>query len=183
VAITFGLTLLPITLAVGAAVDYSFANRTKAVLDSYADAAALAAANQSAMALSASTARTNAVKFFKAQAASLKRGSLGKVSAKVTDSGNGRTVVVSYTATVPTAFMGLANISTIDIAGSSTAASASRPTSISIYCSTTPRPWASARHRPTWPPWSTTHPINAPSRAMICQRRRTTITALQKVLA
>jgi Flp pilus assembly protein TadG len=57
VAITFGLTLLPITLAVGAAVDYSFANRTKAVLDSYADAAALAAANQSAMALSASTAR------------------------------------------------------------------------------------------------------------------------------
>jgi Flp pilus assembly protein TadG len=132
VAITFGLTLLPITLAVGAAVDYSFANRTKAVLDSYADAAALAAANQSAMALSASTARTNAVKFFKAQAASLKRGSLGKVSAKVTDSGNGRTVVVSYTATVPTAFMGLANISTIDIAGSSTAASAS-PTYIDFY--------------------------------------------------
>ena len=64
VAITFGLTLLPITLAVGAAVDYSLANRTKAVLDSYADAAALSAANQSAMALSASAAKTNAVKFF-----------------------------------------------------------------------------------------------------------------------
>jgi Flp pilus assembly protein TadG len=132
VAMTFGFLAIPILLSVGAAVDYSFANRTKAILDSYADAAALSAANQSAMPLSASTAKADAVKFFKAQAASLKRGSLDKVSAKVTDNGNGRTVVVSYTASVPTAFMGLANINNINISGSSTAASAA-PTYIDFY--------------------------------------------------
>jgi hypothetical protein len=84
------------------------------------------------LSLSAAKEQTNAVKFFKAQAASLKRGSLDTVSAKVTDSGNGRTVVVNYTASVPTAFMGIVGINTIAISGSSTAASAI-PTYIDFY--------------------------------------------------
>ena len=132
VAVMFGIAAIPIMLAVGAAVDYSFANRTKAVLDQTADAASLSAVSQSALSLSAAKEQTNAVKFFKAQAASLKRGSLDTVSAKVTDSGNGRTAVVNYTASVPTAFMGIVGINTIAISGSSTAASAI-PTYIDFY--------------------------------------------------
>ncbi|MEJ2624532.1 MAG: pilus assembly protein TadG-related protein [Pseudolabrys sp.] len=37
IAITFALLTIPCLLAVGAAVDYSQANRVKATLDSYAD--------------------------------------------------------------------------------------------------------------------------------------------------
>jgi hypothetical protein len=94
--------------------------------------ASLSAVSQSALSLSAAKEQTNAVKFFKAQAASLKRGSLSTVSAKVTDSGNGRTAVVNYTASVPTAFMGIGGFNNIPVSGSSTAASAI-PTYIDFY--------------------------------------------------
>lgn len=132
VAITFALAAVPIVMSVGAAVDYSLANRTKAVLDSYADAAVLSVTNQASMSLSAKTAKANAVTFFNAEIIGLKRGSVSSVTAKVTDSGNGRTAVVSYTASVPTSLMGIAGINTINIAGTSTAASAV-PTYIDFY--------------------------------------------------
>src|SRR5664279_1678625 len=132
VAITFGIAAIPIILSVGAAVDYSVANRSKAMLDQIADAASLSAVSQSALSLSAAKEQTNAVKFFKAQAVSLKRGSLSTVSAKVTDGGTGRTAVVNYTASVPTAFMGIVGYNNIAIVGSSTAASAI-PTYIDFY--------------------------------------------------
>jgi Flp pilus assembly protein TadG len=124
IAITFALASIPITLSVGAAVDYSLANRTKAVLDGYADAAALSAISKAAVALSASKAKTNATDFFNVQAATLKRGSVSTVTANVTDSSNGRTAVVSYTATVPTTLMAIGGINNINISGSATAASA-----------------------------------------------------------
>lgn len=84
------------------------------------------------MAISAKTEQKDAVKFFKAQAASLKRGSLGSVKVKVADNSSGRTAVVTYTASVPTAFMGIIGYNNIDISGSSTAASAI-PTYIDFY--------------------------------------------------
>ena len=124
VVIIFALAAIPLTLSVGAAVDYSVAIRTKAALNAYADAAALLAVNKSSMSLAASAAQANAIAFFKAQAATLKSGSLGTVSATVADSTAGRSAVVSYTASVPTAFMGLASINTITIDGTSTANSA-----------------------------------------------------------
>ena len=132
VALMFGLAAIPVMLSVGAAVDYTFANRTKAVLDGIADATSLSAVGQSALAISAKTEQKGAVKFFKAQAASLKRGSLGTVKVKVTDNSSGRTAVVTYTASVPTAFMGIIGYNNIDISGSSTAASAI-PSYIDFY--------------------------------------------------
>ena len=132
VAVMFGIAVIPIILSIGAAVDYSLANRTKAVLDGIADATSLSAVNQSALAISASTEQKDAVKFFKTQAASLKSGSLSTVKAKVTDGPNGRTAVVTYKASVPTAFMGIIGFNTIPISGSSTAASAI-PTYIDFY--------------------------------------------------
>jgi Flp pilus assembly protein TadG len=132
IAITFGIAVLPISLSVGAAVDYSLASRTKTVLNEFADAAALSAVSQAAMALSADKAQTNAVNFFNAQAATLKRGSVSDVSVTVTDNGALRTAVLSYTANVPTAFMGLAGINNLTVSGTSTAASAT-PTYIDFY--------------------------------------------------
>jgi Flp pilus assembly protein TadG len=132
IAIIFGLAALPIVISVGAAIDYSLANRTKPTLDEYADAAVITAVNNSAMALTSSAAKTNATNFFNAQASTLKRGSVVTVSVTVTNSGNVRTAVLTYTANVPTAFMGMANINNIAVSGSSTAASAA-PTYIDFY--------------------------------------------------
>ena len=132
IAITFGLAALPIMLAVGAAVDYTVANRTKAALDGYADAAAISAVNQAAMALTNSQAKTFATNQFNAQAAMLKKGSVSKVTVKVTTTGNTRTATLTYTASVPTAFMGMVNVNTIPVGGSSTASSAA-PTYIDFY--------------------------------------------------
>jgi len=132
IAITFALAAIPVILAMGAAVDFSLVSREKATLDGYADAAALSAVNTTAMAISASTEQTNAANYFTAQASTLKRGTVSSVSATVTDSGTGRTAVVSYTATMPTSFMGVLGMNTVKISGSSTAASA-LPTYIDFY--------------------------------------------------
>ena len=133
VAIIFGIAAFPVILMVGAGIDYSLANRSKAVLNSFADAASLYVTNQAAMAWSAGTAQANAVTYFNTQVLTLKRGTVTSVTAKVTDSATtGRTAVVSYTATVPTSLMTIAGYQNITISGSSTAASAV-PTYLDFY--------------------------------------------------
>ena len=132
VAITFAIAAVPIVVSVGAAVDYSMANRTKAALDAYADAAALSVVNINAMSMTEAAAQTSAVKFFKAQSNTLKGGTVGTVKAKVTDSSSGRTAVVTYTASVATTLANVAGIDKIDIAGQSTAKSA-LPTYMDFY--------------------------------------------------
>ena len=110
-------------MAVGAAIDYSFANRDWVALNGYADMAALSAVNQAGMQLSKHEAKKQAKKFFKAQASMLKRGMYTSVKVKVNNGSDGRTAEVTYTASVPTTFLGLFAINTIDISGSSTASS------------------------------------------------------------
>ena len=123
-AITFALTSVPVVVSVGAAVDYSLANRTKATLDAYADAAALSVVNTKAMSLTETQAQQAAVTFFQAQAATLKRGTVGTVTAKVTDTTSGRAAVLTYTASVETTLANVAGITSIDVAGKATANSA-----------------------------------------------------------
>ncbi|HWK97128.1 MAG TPA: pilus assembly protein TadG-related protein [Pseudolabrys sp.] len=123
-AITFALASVPVVVSVGAAVDYSLANRAKATLDAYADAAALSVVNTRAMSLTESQAQDSAVAFFKAQAATLSRGSVGTVTAKVTDTTSGRAAVLDYTASVETTLANVAGIARIDIGGKATANSA-----------------------------------------------------------
>lgn len=123
-AVTFALVSVPVVVSVGAAVDYSLANRTKATLDAYADAAALSVVNTKAMTMTETEAQNSAVAFFKAQAATLKRGSIGTVTAKVTDSSTGRAALLTYTASVETTLANVAGITKIDIGGKATANSA-----------------------------------------------------------
>lgn len=132
VAITFCLAAIPIMTAVGAAVDYSFANDDNAKLNGYADMAALSAVNRSAMALSPSQAKKNAKNAFIAQAKSLLRGKYTSVTVKVSDTSQGRTAIVSYKARVPTTFLGVFSINNINISGSSTASSG-LPTYMDFY--------------------------------------------------
>jgi Putative Flp pilus-assembly TadE/G-like len=123
VAVTFCLAAIPVMGAVGAAIDYSSANNARAALNGYADMAALSAVNRAAMQLNKSTVKSNAKKFFKAQADTLKLGKYTSVTVKVTEKNGTRTAVVSYTAQVPTTLMALLHFDSIDVAGSSTASS------------------------------------------------------------
>jgi Flp pilus assembly protein TadG len=132
VAMIFAVAAFPIMLAAGAAVDYSAANRSKAALDSFADAAVLAVTAQSAMSMTAAAAQTRAVDYFNAEALALKRGTVSTVTAIVTDSTAGRSAQVKYTAKVPTTIAAIAGMQNINIAGSSSGASAV-PTYIDFY--------------------------------------------------
>jgi Flp pilus assembly protein TadG len=119
----FALAFLPVALSVGAAVDYGYATRVKAQLDAAADAAALAAVNKSAIQGEPSAAQAIALDMFNLHAAGVKSANLGSVDAVVSDAATGRTAVVSYSASVPTAFMGLVGIDKMPIGGSVTAVS------------------------------------------------------------
>jgi Flp pilus assembly protein TadG len=132
IAIIFALALIPLLLAVGAAVDYSFASRTKAKLDGAADSAALSVVGKASLSLTVADATKSATDFFNAQIVDFKGFTLGDVSADVTDNSTGRTAIVTYKASVPTAFMGLIGINAMPIRGSSTAASG-LPTYIDFY--------------------------------------------------
>src|SRR5262245_61027135 len=120
VAITFALALIPMTLAVGAAVDYSFASSARAHLNAVADAAALSAVDKPSLALSKSDAEKNALGLFNAQAENIKRVSLKTVSVTIKeDATKGRSAIVKYTATSAASFMGLIGVKTLNIAGDS----------------------------------------------------------------
>jgi len=116
-----GLSAVPIIFAVGAGIDYSRANMTKAKLDAIADTAALSAVDHTAINDTSAAAQTIAVNTFNAEATQLPNLSLSNVSATVTDSATGRNAVVSYTATKSNVFMGIAGIPTTTITGQATA--------------------------------------------------------------
>jgi Flp pilus assembly protein TadG len=132
VALLFSVLIVPLILAVGAAIDYGYASRTKAALDALSDAAALSAVNQPALALSKSEAKTLATNMFDAQVTNITRINKSKVKVKITESGGVRTAVVDYTAVVPNAFMGLVGINKLTLQGESTASS-NTPVYIDFY--------------------------------------------------
>jgi Flp pilus assembly protein TadG len=119
----FGLSLIPIVFAVGAAVDYGLANKAKAKLDGVADTAALAVVDHQAMSTDITTAQPTAQNIFNALAGNIPNVKITGVSAQVTD-GMARTATVSYTATTPTVFMGMIGMSTMSLSGQATAQSA-----------------------------------------------------------
>jgi len=132
VAIIFSLALIPLLLLAGGAVDYSRASAAKAKLNAAADAAALAAVNKAAIAQSSTSAQALAAEVFNSNVANVRDAQVGSVGAIVTDSSNGRTAVLNYSASINTAFLGLIGKSTISVSGSSTAVSG-KPTYIDFY--------------------------------------------------
>jgi len=118
----FGLALIPIIYAAGAAVDYSLANKAKAKLDAIADTASLAAVNLQAMSSSDASAQAAAQNVFNALAGNVPNVTVSKVSVTIAD-GMERTATVNYTATTPTLFMGMIGMSSMTLSGQATAES------------------------------------------------------------
>jgi Flp pilus assembly protein TadG len=130
VAIITGVAAIPLLAAVGCVVDYSMATSAKAKLQASADAATLAAvsvnstivANAKAMnpsngAVSNGTAYLQNI--FTSNAPTSPAPTIQ--SSSVTKNGHTVTATLSYTAQVPTAFLGVLGFKNITVTGSSTA--------------------------------------------------------------
>jgi Flp pilus assembly protein TadG len=100
VAIVFALSLIPITLLTGMAMDFTSAEQKKAELDTAADAAAIAAVTPAMMAKTDAQAITAAQNLFNSKATNITglTYSPSNLTVTVTDSGLNRTATVSYTA-------------------------------------------------------------------------------------
>ncbi|HEX4407659.1 MAG TPA: pilus assembly protein TadG-related protein [Xanthobacteraceae bacterium] len=145
VAITTALAMVPMVTAVGCVMDYTSASMIKTKLQAAADAASLATVSanstvvDTAQAMSGAGAVTGgstyATNFFNANLAQAPA-STGYTNltptSTVTLSGTTMTATVSFTAQVPTNFLGLIGYKNIAVSGTSSAAY-SFPTYISFY--------------------------------------------------
>ena len=127
--------LIPLTMSVGAAVDYSRAARLQTKLNAAADAAALAAVTQPMMAKTDDDATAAANAMFDSQVAGI--GGLTAVNRTVQVVQTGVTVTsriatVTYTAKSINAFGGLLGMATVDIGGTSKS-TATRAPNIDFY--------------------------------------------------
>ena len=145
VAVISALAALPMVAAVGCVIDYTTAAMIKTKLQAAADAASLAAvsANSSGIATAkqmsgsgtVSGGSTFAINFFNANLSQAPENT-GYTNltptATVARSGTTVTATVSFTAKVPTYFMGIMGYSNVAVSGTSTA-SFTLPTYISFY--------------------------------------------------
>jgi Flp pilus assembly protein TadG len=145
VAIITALACLPMIAAVGCVIDYTTATMIKTKLQAAADAATLAAiSNGSSVVATAKKMSTDgtvtggstyATNFFNANLSTSPENvgySNLSSTASVSKSGMALTATVSFTAQVPTTFMGVAGFKSVAISGSSTA-SYKMPTYIDFY--------------------------------------------------
>jgi Flp pilus assembly protein TadG len=129
VAIVFALSLIPITLLTGMAMDFTSAEQKKAELDAAADAAAIAAVTPAMMAKADAQAVTAAQNMFNSKATNINglNYSPSNLTVTVTDNGLNRTAIVSYTASSQNAFSGILRLAAWPISGSSQASSSVLP--------------------------------------------------------
>ncbi len=135
VAIIAALAAIPMSLLIGAGIDYGMAADRQAQLEGYADAAALSAVTPTMMTESNAQAQTTAENTFSAQASALSQVTYNNanVTATVTTTpSNVRTAVVAYTASYNTFFSSVLGQSTITLTGSSTA-TGGLPPNIDFY--------------------------------------------------
>ena len=129
--VTFVILSLPLLMVGSTMIVYSDVVAQKDRLNQAADAAALAAAGYANVTGDSTQAQAAALKIFNDQ--SVFQGIvITGVQARLTDSLTSRTVVVSYTGTVPVPLMGIFGATSMDISGSATAVT-QLPTYIDFY--------------------------------------------------
>ena len=131
VAVIFTLALLPILSAIGCAVDYSRATQVRSKLQSAIDAASVGSvARKSPAFIAAGTmtgdgtitaGATDAKNIFDGNMSGVTGYTLTSVTPTVTKAGLLITSVVTFSATVPTVFLGVMGKSAMTVTGSSTA--------------------------------------------------------------
>jgi Flp pilus assembly protein TadG len=136
VALLFGITLVPLLMAVGAGIDYSVATRMKAKLQSAADAAAVAAISHNSPGYLQAAGMTSdgpvpagvtdANNIFQGIVRNQQSGIQGGISgdgesSTVTKAGPMLASYVQFSAQVPTTFMKVFGFTTLTVSGSSSA--------------------------------------------------------------
>jgi len=135
VAIIAALAIIPMSLLIGAGVDYGMAADRQAQLEGYADAAALSAVTPTMMTENNSQAQAVAQNSFNAQASALTQVTYNNsdVTATVTTTAqNVRTATISYSVPYNTFFASILGMSTITLKGGSTA-TGGLPPNIDFY--------------------------------------------------
>lgn len=142
IAVIFTLALLPILSAMGCALDYSRATQLKSKLQSAIDAASVGSVAKKSpgfIAAGAMTADgpiavgvTDAKSIFDGNMSGVAGYTLVNVTPTVTKTGSVITSVVTFTATVPTLFLGVMGKSAMTVTGSSTSV-AKMPLYIDFY--------------------------------------------------
>src|SRR5579863_9034438 len=135
VAIITALAIIPMSLLIGAGVDYGMAADRQAQLEGYADAAALSAVTPTMMTENNAQAQATAENSFNAQAGALSQVTYNNsdVTATVTTTpGNIRTAVISYSVPYNTFFSSILGMNTITLTGTSTA-TGGLPPNIDFY--------------------------------------------------
>lgn len=132
IAVTFAIAAIPLLTAVGAAVDYSMAMRIKSKLQSAADAAsvgaiatgspAYVAAGQMGSTGPITAGNTDATNIFYANINGVTGFNNLVVTPNVNKTDNSITSTVSFTADVPTTFLGLIGYQKLTVTGSSQSA-------------------------------------------------------------
>ncbi len=131
IAIIFAVALIPLVVSMGAAVDFSNIFAIRSRLQDAADAASIGAIVPSSSAFSAASSMSadglipagqqQAIKLFDANIAGGTGFTVSNLTADVSKSNGVLTSTVSFTAGVQTYFLGLIGLSTVDVAGSSSA--------------------------------------------------------------
>lgn len=137
VLMLLGLSLIPLTFAVGFAVDYVRAERMQTKLNAIADSAALLAVSPAYLGQSDTVAAAAAQAKFTALATGLTGVTIASLSATAPTTSSGslagtRVATVTYTATSTNIFAGILGKSTLPIGGKAVA-DASQPPSINFY--------------------------------------------------
>lgn len=124
---------VPLIAAVGVAVDYSYSLERREVFQNAADAAALSVLSQSSPTMKAALAMNSdgevsmgsaeALNVFKAQLSNADQSLLKDVQISVQRQGADIKSQVNFALTVPTTFMGIMNVHSVQVGGSATAVS------------------------------------------------------------
>src|ERR1700750_581303 len=129
VALIFGIALLPIVGPVGAAVDYSNANKVRSWLTAAADSASVSSIAKASPGMAAaakmhhngkvSAGATDAVAIFNAEIQGKTGFKVTSVNATVTKAQSTVTSTIDFTADVPTYFMGIFGHKSVSVSGKS----------------------------------------------------------------
>ncbi|WP_420134099.1 TadE/TadG family type IV pilus assembly protein [Rhodopseudomonas sp.] len=118
IGVIFAISLLPLLGFVGAAIDYSTANRIRTKLESAQDAAVLLAVSNAEINKSATDAQSDAIKFFNATVGAY--GLSATINLNVTDGNGKRSASSNFSTTVTTSFLNLIGFPTLTVGDKST---------------------------------------------------------------
>jgi Flp pilus assembly protein TadG len=121
IAVLFGICLVPLAAAVGAAFDYSRVSAVRSKLDNAADVAALASVSKNANPFLNTPTEAGVQQWFNAAVGTIPGVTITGFQATITPSVTNMVVTVNYTASVQTTMGALLGVSSVSIGGTATA--------------------------------------------------------------